>query len=189
MTVFLLTLAAVLVAVGLVAFGIFAKFSFGGWTVELSSHLERWQRAGVGVLSIAGGLALVAVAVAGSGGGGGGGGGSTPTATPTREATPGSTVTFPTPSKVCGPVEITLSTGSAPKGAQVTVFGQCFEPGERVQIRVHTTEVGSATADTEGSFEQTITVPPSAPPPGFPTSISATGRSSIKTASAPFTTE
>lgn len=188
MTVFLLTLAAVLVAVGLVAFGIFAKFSFGGWTVELSSHLERWQRAGVGVLSIAGGLALVAVAVGGSSGGSGGGG-STPTATATTGVTPGSTVTMPTPSKACGPVEVTLSTGSAPKGAQVTVFGQCFEPGERVQIRLHTTEVGSATANTEGSFEQTITVPTSAPPPGFPTSISATGRSSIKTASAPFTTE
>ena len=186
MTIFLLTLAAVLVAVGLLAFGVFAKFSFGGWTVELSSQLQRWQRAGVGLLSIAGGIALAAAAVAGSADDNGG---TTGTPTPTRAASPGSTVTFPTPSQACGPAEVTLSTASAPRGGQVTVFGSCFEPGERVEIRVHVTVAGSATADTAGSFEQTITVPQSAPPPGFPTSISATGQSSIKTASAPFTTE
>lgn len=184
MTIFLLTLAAVLVAVGLVAFGIFAKFSFGGWTVELSSHLQRWQRAGVGLLSIAGGVALVAVAMAGSGGDAGG---TTPTPTATR---PAGQTPFPTPPtrSSCGPAELTLSTGSARRGEQVTVFGSCFEPGERVEIRVHVTVAGSATADTEGAFEQTIIVPQSVPPPGFPTSISATGQSSIKTASAPFTT-
>jgi hypothetical protein len=86
------------------------------------------------------------------------------------------------------PAEVTLSTGSAARGAAVTVYGACFEPGERVVIRVHVTEVGSATADSEGAFTQTITVPESAPAPGFPTEIAATGRSSIKTGSAPFAT-
>lgn len=27
----------------------------------------------------------------------------------------------------------------------MTVFGSCFEPGERVSLRVHVSEVGSAT--------------------------------------------
>ncbi|GAB90768.1 hypothetical protein [Gordonia rhizosphera] len=92
----------------------------------------------------------------------------------------------------CGlaePAEVTLSTGQAARGDQVTVFGSCFEPGERVVIRVHTTEVGSATADSDGAFVQTITVPASAPPPGFPTDISATGKQSAKTGSAPFETK
>lgn len=86
------------------------------------------------------------------------------------------------------PAEITLSTGTAPRGAPVTVHGSCFEPGERVVIRVHVTEVGSATADSDGGFTQTISVPQSAPPPNFPTSIAATGQSSAKTGTAPFST-
>lgn len=91
----------------------------------------------------------------------------------------------------CGrsaPAEITLSTGSAPRGASVTVFGSCFRPGERVGLRVHVTEVGSATADSAGSFTQTIKIPESAPPPGFPTDVTATGKSSLTSASAPFST-
>jgi len=95
-------------------------------------------------------------------------------------------------SSTCGfatPAEITASTDRAPKGAAVTVHGSCFDAGERVVIRVHVTEVGSATADSAGKFVQEIKVPQSAPPAGFPTSIIATGRSSIKTATAPFTTK
>ncbi len=89
----------------------------------------------------------------------------------------------------CGSAaEITLSTASAPRGARVTVYGSCFEPGERVVIRIHVTDVGSATADSDGKFTQTVTVPQSAPPPGFPTDIIATGRSSSGSGSAPFTT-
>ena len=90
----------------------------------------------------------------------------------------------------CGvraPAELTLSTGSARRGAEVTVYGSCFKPGERVDIRVHASVVGSATADNEGKFTQTIKIPQSAPNPGFPTDISATGKTSVKSASAPFT--
>ena len=103
------------------------------------------------------------------------------------------TVSPPTdPGSGCGlaaPAEVTLSAGKAPRTAQVTVYGSCFQPGERVVIRVHATEVGSATADSKGGFTQRITIPDSAPPPGFPTEISATGRQSVKTGSASFQTD
>jgi hypothetical protein len=105
---------------------------------------------------------------------------------------PGPDDVDPDPDGGCGvtaPAEVTLSAASAPRGAEVTVTGFCFEPGERVVIRVHVTEVGSATADTSGGFTQVITIPDSAPPPGFPSDISATGRSSAKTGSASFSTE
>lgn len=89
---------------------------------------------------------------------------------------------------VFGPAEITLSASTAPRGGKVTVYGSGFQPAETVDIRVHVTVVGSATADSSGKFTQQITIPQSAPPPGFPTDISATGHSSIKTGSAPFST-
>jgi hypothetical protein len=81
---------------------------------------------------------------------------------------------------------ITLSTDRARRGEKVTVHGTCFKPGERVQIRVHVEEVGSANANSDGKFTQTITVPQSAPK-NFPTSVVATGTSSIRSASAPIT--
>src|SRR5207249_5404969 len=83
--------------------------------------------------------------------------------------------------------EITLSGGTAPRGASITVSGSGFSPGELVEIRVHVTSVGTVTADSKGRFAQKVTVPESAPPPGFPTSVAATGHSSLKTATAPFT--
>lgn len=89
----------------------------------------------------------------------------------------------------CGstaPAEITLSNNTAGRGETIDVFGICFRPGERVAIRVHVTEVGSATADSNGDFTQSIVIPSSAPL-NFPTAISATGRQSIKTGSAPLT--
>ena len=97
------------------------------------------------------------------------------------------TTSLPTRTASC-PAEVTLSSASAPRGGDITINGSCFESGERVDLRVHVEVVGSAIADTDGRFQQTVTIPQSAPPPGFPTSIAATGRSSIKTASAPFTT-
>jgi hypothetical protein len=84
--------------------------------------------------------------------------------------------------------EITLSRATAPRGAQVTIDCSGFQPGELVEIRVHVTTVGTATADSQGKFAQVITVPDSAPPPDFPTDISATGHSSVRTATAPFST-
>lgn len=87
-----------------------------------------------------------------------------------------------------GPAEITLSAATAPRGGKITVNGSGFQPGETVEIRVHVTTVGDVIADSAGQFRQLITIPQSAPPPGFPTSVSATGHSSIKTGTAPFST-
>jgi hypothetical protein len=86
------------------------------------------------------------------------------------------------------PAEVTLSSATAPRGGTLTVNGSGFQPGELVEIRVHATVVGTVTADSNGSFTQKVTIPQSAPPPGFPTSVSATGHSSIKTGEAPFST-
>jgi hypothetical protein len=89
---------------------------------------------------------------------------------------------------VAVPAEITLSSATGPRGGSLTVNGSGFQPGELVEIRVHVTVVGTVTADSKGSFTQKVTIPQSAPPPGFPTSVSATGHSSIKTGTAPFST-
>ncbi len=93
------------------------------------------------------------------------------------------------PCGIAAPAEITLSADKARRGDTIKVFGSCFHAGERVVLRVHTDEVGSATADSSGHFEQSVTIPESAPPPSFPTAVAATGKSSIKTATAPFTTK
>lgn len=94
----------------------------------------------------------------------------------------------PSPEPPAPNAEITLSRATAPRGSKVTVYGSGFQPGELVEIRVHVTTVGTATADSQGRLTQEITVPDSAPPPGFPTDISATGHSSARTATAPFST-
>lgn len=84
--------------------------------------------------------------------------------------------------------EITLSQDRAPRGATLTVNGSGFQSAELVEIRIHVTTVGTARADSSGRFRQTVTVPSSAPPPGFPTSVWATGHSSGRTGTAPFST-
>jgi len=99
---------------------------------------------------------------------------------PTTPAPPGQ-------ERVLGPAQITLSASTAPRGARVTVYGSGFQPGETVDIFVHATLVGSATVDSSGKFTQQITIPQSVLP-GVPADISATGRSSIKTGTAPFST-
>jgi len=89
---------------------------------------------------------------------------------------------------IAAPATLTLSKGQARRGEEITVHGRCFRPGERVEIKLHVETVGSATADSAGDFEQTVTVPESAPAPPFPTDVIAVGQSSIKSARAPFKT-
>jgi len=84
---------------------------------------------------------------------------------------------------------LTISPGSAQKGGHVTVKGSQFWPNEMVDIRVHATLVAQVPADANGEFSASITVPSSAPPPDFDTSITATGRSSARSAEAPFHTD
>ena len=83
---------------------------------------------------------------------------------------------------------LTLSTESARKGEQVTVTGAQFQANEMVDITVHATLVKQVQADANGAFSTIIVVPPDAPPPGFGTSITATGQTSARSARAPFRT-
>ena len=138
--------------------------SLANLKVPVVSSLPRQVLLGVTGLVLLGGSFLLPDSGGDHDGGGGGGGG------------PG------------GSTEITLSDASAPRGATLTVSGSGFSPGELVEIRVHVTSVGTVTTDSKGRFAQKVTVPESAPPPGFPTSVSATGHSSSKTATAPFST-
>ena len=91
-------------------------------------------------------------------------------------------------SPVAAAAEITISRATAPIGATITVYGSGFQAGEQVELRVHVTTVGSATADGRGKFTQNVTIPPSAPPAGFPTNVIANGHSSGRWATAPFST-
>jgi hypothetical protein len=83
---------------------------------------------------------------------------------------------------------ISLSSSSAKKGADVTVTGSQFLANETVDIYVHASLVAQVPADKNGRFSAVITVPTSAPPPGFATTIVATGESSARSAQAPFHT-
>jgi UDP-N-acetylenolpyruvoylglucosamine reductase len=81
-----------------------------------------------------------------------------------------------------------LSSGSARKGEQITVSGSNFWPNETVDIRVQASLVDQVKADAQGAFSTTITIPSSAPPPDFDTTITASGETSAKTAEHPFHT-
>lgn len=83
---------------------------------------------------------------------------------------------------------LTLFPESARHGEQVTVTGAQFQANEMVDIRVHSALVKQVQADANGAFSTTIVVPPDAPPPGFSTSITATGQTSARSARAPFRT-
>ena len=86
------------------------------------------------------------------------------------------------------PPTLSVSPATAPRGATITVSGTGFQPGETVDVYVHATLVGMAKTDGEGAFSKGFTVPASAPPPDFPTTVHATGESSVRTAQAPFST-
>ncbi len=86
------------------------------------------------------------------------------------------------------PPTLTLSPDTAAPGAQVTVSGTGFQAGETVDVYFHATLVGMAKADASGRFSKAFAVPVNAPPPNFPTTVHATGESSIRTAQAPFST-
>jgi hypothetical protein len=83
---------------------------------------------------------------------------------------------------------ISISSNTARKGEPLTVTGSQFWANETVEIRVQATLVAQVKADAYGAFSTTITIPNSAPPPDFDTSITATGRTSAKSADAPFHT-
>jgi hypothetical protein len=83
---------------------------------------------------------------------------------------------------------LAVSRSTARKGEQLTVTGSNFWPNEMVTIQVHTTIVAQVKADAKGAFSSVITVPSSAPAPGFDTAIIAIGQTSAGSAQAPFRT-
>jgi hypothetical protein len=88
-----------------------------------------------------------------------------------------------------GTADIFLSKTSGPAGTVVNVSGEDFAPGEQVVIGFHTGEIGRTNADGSGQFKNVaVTIPDSFSvfaPQKF--DIVARGRSSIKSAHAPFT--
>jgi hypothetical protein len=80
---------------------------------------------------------------------------------------------------------IALSTNTARIGEQVTVTGSNFLPNEMIDIRVQGILVPATQADDQGSFTAVVTVPSSAQP-DVDTAISATSRTSAKSARATF---
>lgn len=97
---------------------------------------------------------------------------------------------FPSiPDDIGKAASVFLSRDSGPGGATVQVSGEGFAAGEPVVITFHTEEIGTTTASDQGRFSNvTVTIPQSfsefAPQQFF---VHANGRSSIKSARAPFT--
>jgi hypothetical protein len=81
---------------------------------------------------------------------------------------------------------IEIDPAQARVGGILQVSGRNFYPDETIAIRLHATLVKQHKADGQGAFSTTIAVPKNAPPPGFPTTVTATGETSAKSASAPF---
>lgn len=88
-----------------------------------------------------------------------------------------------------GPASVFVNRDSGPGGTDVQLSGEGFESNERVVFRFHTTQIGSTTANSQGSFANvTVTIPTDHSmfaPQQF--DIVATGESSIKSARTPFT--
>lgn len=84
---------------------------------------------------------------------------------------------------------ITTSRSTAAPGDTVVVTGRSFVPNETVDIRVHVALVKQVQVDGSGSFSTKIVIPPDVPPPSMQTTITVTGESSSRSASAPFRSE
>jgi hypothetical protein len=99
--------------------------------------------------------------------------------------------TPPSPQPPVSPTNASVFTNrdNGPGGTTVLLSGEGFAPGERVVLRFHTEQIGSPTANGEGSFSNVaVTIPSSFSkfaPQQF--QITATGESSIRSAQTPFT--
>lgn len=71
-------------------------------------------------------------------------------------------------------------------GETIDVTGRNYYPNESVAIVLHATLIKQVQADSQGAFATTFTVPKNALPVGFPSTISASGETSVKSARAPF---
>jgi uncharacterized protein YkwD len=83
---------------------------------------------------------------------------------------------------------ITLGQSGLAMGQSVALTGQGYQPGEKVSITVgQGTRVATVTADSNGRFSTTITIPDAIPYADQPQVLRATGADSKKQAEAPFT--
>ena len=107
----------------------------------------------------------------------------TPTTIDKAPATTGSVAPPPVP---VGETAIALSPTSGHVGTVITVSGSGFDPVETVEISFFVGVLATIVTDAKGAFsDATIKVPADAMR-GFPYSVHATGRRSIKTGMAPF---
>jgi len=87
------------------------------------------------------------------------------------------------------PASLFVNRDNGPGGTEVKLSGEGFAPKERIVIRFHVTEVTRIVADSQGKFSNvTVTIPSDMSefaPQQF--DLVATGQSSVKTATTPFT--
>ncbi len=79
---------------------------------------------------------------------------------------------------------VVLSPTTGPPGTAVIVSGTGYGKSETIEIQFHATEVATTLAGEDGSFSTRITIPST--PFKRSTSITATGKSTIKSDSAQF---
>jgi outer membrane protein assembly factor BamB len=85
----------------------------------------------------------------------------------------------------CAAASITVSPTSGDPGSQTTVSGSGFTPGETVNLAFDAAALTSATADGNGTFTKTVTIPSGATLGAH--TLTATGATSNHAASATFT--
>jgi hypothetical protein len=87
-----------------------------------------------------------------------------------------------------GNASVFLSRDSGPGGTTVNVSGEGYSASEQVVIRFHTEQIGTTTANDQGSFSNVeVTIPTSFSqfaPQQF--DVVASGEQSLRTATAPF---
>ncbi len=100
----------------------------------------------------------------------------------------GISVTVPQASIAMEQTRISLGQSDLAMGQSVALTGQGYQPGETVKITIgEATEVAAITADSNGRFNTTVTMPDPVPYADRPQTLRATGAESTKQAVAPFT--
>lgn len=102
----------------------------------------------------------------------------------------GSTTTQPDPPvSPRGETTLEVSPDRGPAGTTVTMSGAGFQPGERVRIRFHTTQIADVRADDDGRFHDVSGDIPADWRFTSQFDIVATGESSLRSTREPFEVE
>jgi hypothetical protein len=81
---------------------------------------------------------------------------------------------------------LTLEPSSGPRQRPITVTGTGYQPGETVEIRIHSRVYDSPTADSEGAFSATIRIRSDAFCPSEQCTVIAQGKQSLKWIDVPY---